>query len=86
MNSGYGQGSSHHSGGPFDSRAAEAAFTSASNGPSSAAGPNGNSYGGTYGAMDGGSDPFAFLSTGLGGLSMSDDARRNGANSNKSPA
>ena len=86
MNSGYGQASSHHSGGPFDSRAAEAAFSSASNGPPSAGGPNGNSYGGTYGAMDGGSDPFAFLSTGLGGLSMSDDVRRNGANANKSPA
>jgi hypothetical protein len=36
--------------------------------------------------MDGNSDPFAFLSAGLGGLSMNDDSRRNGANSNKSPA
>lgn len=86
MNAGYGQGGGH-SGGPFDSRAAEAAFTSAGNGPSSAGVPNGSTYGGgTYGTVDGGPDPFAFLSTGLGGLSMSDDARRNGANTNKSPA
>lgn len=86
MGAGYGQG---HSGGPFDSRAAEAAFTSAGNGPSLSAGAqNGSSaYSGTgtYGGMDGNSDPFAFLSSGLGGLSMNDDSRRNGANSNKSP-
>lgn len=86
MGAGYGQG---HSGGPFDSRAAEAAFTSAGNGPSPSTGAqNGSSaYSGTaaYGSMDGNSDPFAFLSSGLGGLSMNDDSRRNGANSNKSP-
>lgn len=86
MGVGYGQG---HSGGPFDSRAAEAAFTSAGNGPSPSTGAqNGSSvYSGTatYGGMDGNSDPFAFLSSGLGGLSMNDDSRRNGANSNKSP-
>ncbi|KAL9065741.1 MAG: hypothetical protein Q9161_008025 [Pseudevernia consocians] len=85
MGAGYGQG---HSGGPFDSRAAEAAFTSAGNGPSPSTGAqNGSSaYSGTtYGGMDGNSDPFAFLSSGLGGLSMNDDSRRNGANLNKSP-
>ena len=86
MGAGYGQG---HSGGPFDSRAAEAAFTSAGNGPSPSTGAqNGTSaYSGTttYGGLDGNSDPFAFLSSGLGGLSMNDDSRRNGANSNKSP-
>lgn len=86
IGAGYGQGLS---GGPFDSRAAEAAFTSAGNGPPSTSAPNGSlaynsaSYGG---GMDGGPDPFAFLSSGLGGLSMNDDSRRNGANSNKSPA
>ncbi|KAI4163674.1 MAG: hypothetical protein LQ342_002708 [Letrouitia transgressa] len=83
----YGQGSGGHSGGPFDSRAAEAAFTSAGNGPSSAGAPNGTNFGNAnYGGLDGGPDPFAFLSSGLGSLSMNDDNRRNGANSNKSPA
>ncbi|KAL8722820.1 MAG: hypothetical protein Q9225_000769 [Loekoesia sp. 1 TL-2023] len=87
MGAGYSQGSGAHSGGPFDSRAAEAAFSAASNGPPSASAPNGSAYGGTnYGGVDGGPDPFAFLSSGLGSLSMSDDNRRNGANSNKSPA
>lgn len=88
MNAGYGQGSGH-GGGPFDSRSAEAAFTSAGNGLSNQGAPNGSAYGaGVYGAMDGTTpDPFGFLSSGLGGLSMSDDqARRNGANTNKSPA
>ena len=80
---GHGQAGAH-SGGPFDSRAAEAAFTAAGNGPPSANAPNGSSYGNAYG-MDGASDPFAFLSSGLGGLSMNDDNRRNGANTNKSP-
>ena len=89
MSSGYGQG---HSGGPFDSRAAEAAFSSAGNGPPPSTGTqNGSSIGysgaANYGGpMDGNNDPFAFLSSGLGGLSMNDDSRRNGANSNKSPA
>jgi hypothetical protein len=82
INTGYGHGGGSHSAGPFDSRAAEAAFSSAGHGPSSA----GASNGGFYGGMDGSSDPFAFLSSGLGGLSMSDDVRRNGANANKSPA
>lgn len=85
MSSGYGQG---HSGGPFDSRAAEAAFSSAGNRPPSGAQNGASGYGGnTYGGgMDGSSDPFAFLSSGLGGLSMNDDSsRRNGAKPNKSP-
>ncbi|KAL8781063.1 MAG: hypothetical protein Q9203_001247 [Teloschistes exilis] len=88
MGAGYGQGSGGHSGGPFDSRSAEAAFSAASNGPPLSAGAaNGSNYGAAnYGGMDGGPDPFAFLSTGLGGLSMNDDNRRNGANSNKSPS
>ena len=87
MGAGYSQG---QSGGPFDSRAAEAAFSSAGNGPPASTGaPNGSTgFGGAaYGNMDGSSDPFAFLSSGLGGLSMNDDnSRRNGANPNKSPA
>ena len=80
-----------HSAGPFDSRA-EAAFASAGSGPPPSAGGSTHapSYGATYGGggpMDAGGDPFAFLSSGLGGLSMNDnDGRRNGANSNKSPA
>ncbi|KAI4157120.1 MAG: hypothetical protein L6R39_000783 [Caloplaca ligustica] len=87
MGAGYGQGSGGHSGGPFDSRAAEAAFTNANNGPPSAGVPNGSTYGGAnYGGIDGGPDPFAFLASGLGSLSMNDDNRRNGANPNKSPA
>ena len=86
MGSGYGPGLS---GGPFDSRAAEAAFSAAGNGPPSSNAPNGSStYGGPShgGAGDGSADPFAFLSSGLGGLSMNDENRRNGANPNKSPA
>ncbi|KAI4257740.1 MAG: hypothetical protein LQ352_001515 [Teloschistes flavicans] len=88
MGAGYGQGNGGHSGGPFDSRSAEAAFSAASNGPPLSAGAaNGSNYGGVnYGGMDAGPDPFAFLSTGLGGLSMNDDNRRNGANSTKSPS
>jgi hypothetical protein len=64
---------------PFDSRAAEAAFTSAGQAPPSAGFSNG-------GFNDGHNDPFSFLSTSLGGLSMNDD-RRNIANAaSKSPA
>ncbi|KAL8824768.1 MAG: hypothetical protein Q9191_004832 [Dirinaria sp. TL-2023a] len=83
---GYSQSVGGQSGGPFDSRAAEAAFSSASNGPPTSNAPNGSNYGGPYSGMDGGSsDPFAFLSSGLGSLSMNDDPRRNGANNTKSP-
>ena len=84
----YSQSSGGHSAGPFDSRAAEAAFASAGSGAPSAGGsahaPSYNNA--AYGQMDAGGDPFAFLSTGLGSLSMNDDSRRNGANANKSPA
>lgn len=69
-----GQSSGAHSAGPFDSRAAEAAFQSASNGPASA-GPSNNFY---NQQNQGESDPFAFLSTGIGAMSMSQDARQNG--------
>jgi len=67
---------------PFDSRSAEAAFTSAGQAPASA---NAGFSNGGFG--DGShNDPFGFLTAGLGGLSMNDD-RRNTANSaNKSPA
>ena len=85
MGGAFGQGLS---GGPFDSRSAEAAFSSAANGPPSASAPNGSSAysSATYnGAIDGGSDPFAFLSSGLGSLSMNDESHRSGTNTNKSP-
>jgi hypothetical protein len=73
-----------HSAGPFDSRAAEAAFQSAGNGPASA-GPSNNFFG-----SQSENDPFAFLSSGMGGLSVSGDARQNGSGAggpqSKSPA
>jgi hypothetical protein len=70
-----------HSAGPFDSRAAEAAFQSANNGPASA---GANAF---YAQNE--NDPFAFLSSGIGGLSVSgNDARQNGGGAppSKSPA
>ncbi|EFY88001.1 RNA binding protein (Arp), putative [Metarhizium acridum CQMa 102] len=75
-----------HSAGPFDSRAAEAAFQSASNGPASAGSGPSNHF---YNNNNGENDPFAFLSTGIGGLSVSgNDARQNGGSAppSKSPA
>lgn len=85
-NPGYTQSGSHITG-PFDSRAAEAAFASAGNGASSTGASNGASYGaGHYAGMDNGADPFAFLSSGLGSLSMNDDSRKGGPNNAKSPA
>lgn len=78
----FGPGGGSHSAGPFDSRAAEAAFQSASNGPASAGGSN-NFYGNNQGE----SDPFAFLSSGMNNLTVgSGDARQNGAPPSKSPA
>ena len=79
----FSQASAGHSAGPFDSRAAEAAFANAGTGGSVA--PYANA--GYGGAVDG-ADPFPFLASGLGSLSMNDDGgpRRNGAPSNKSPA
>ncbi|KAF7960114.1 hypothetical protein EAE96_001713 [Botrytis aclada] len=84
LNTHFGPATSVHSAGAggFDSRSAEAAFQSASNGPASA-GPSNNFY-----ANQGESDPFAFLSSGINNLSMgSGDARQNGAAApSKSPA
>ncbi|KFY82855.1 hypothetical protein V500_10288, partial [Pseudogymnoascus sp. VKM F-4518 (FW-2643)] len=83
-NGGAGGAGGAHSAGPFDSRAAEAAFQSATNGP---AGGGGNFYQQQQ-QQQGESDPFAFLSSGISGLAMSGDARQNGAAAapNKSPA
>ncbi|KAK6608742.1 RNA-binding protein [Botrytis cinerea] len=84
LNTHFGPATGVHSAGAggFDSRSAEAAFQSASNGPASA-GPSNNFY-----ANQGESDPFAFLSSGINNLSMgSGDARQNGAAApSKSPA
>lgn len=83
---GFGSAPGSHSAGPFDSRAAEAAFQSATNGPASAGpGPSNNFYNNNNGE----NDPFAFLSSGIGGLSVSGgDARQNGGGAppSKSPA
>lgn len=79
LNTHFGPAPGSHSAGGFDSRAAEAAFQSAGNGPASA-GPS-NFY------NTGESDPFAFLSSGIGGLTVSGDGRQNGGGGpNKSPA
>ena len=84
MNSAYGHGAGMHSGG-FDSRA-EAAFSSAGHVNNSSFSNGAGLYGGG-GAGDPSSDPFTFLSSGIGGLSMNDEGRRNGANTtSKSPA
>ncbi|KAH6892274.1 hypothetical protein B0T10DRAFT_537348 [Thelonectria olida] len=83
---GFGSAPGSHSAGPFDSRAAEAAFQSASNGPAS--GPN-NFYNSNANSGNNESDPFAFLSSGIGGLSVTgNDARQNGGSAppSKSPA
>lgn len=72
---GFSSSPASHSVGPFDSRAAEAAFQSATNGPASA-GPSNNFY--NNNSNEG--DPFAFLSSGIGGLSVSGgEARQNGS-------
>jgi Zn-finger in Ran binding protein and others len=67
----------------FDSRAAEAAFSGAGShaGPGAAPGPpvgGASSFSNGGASFDGGADPFGFLGTGLGSLSL-DDNRRNGA-------
>lgn len=72
-----------HSAGPFDSRAAEAAFQSATNGPASAG------QGNHFYSNQGESDPFAFLSSGISNLAVNaGDARQNGSSAapSKSPA
>jgi hypothetical protein len=61
---------------PFDSRSAEAAFTAADQYPASQGAING----------DGRNDPFSFLSSGFGSLSMNDDRRNVNNSANKSPA
>ncbi|CAI6100240.1 unnamed protein product [Clonostachys chloroleuca] len=84
---GFGPAPGAQSAGPFDSRAAEAAFQSATNGPASA-GPSNNFYNSSNNG-GGESDPFAFLSSGIGGLSVSgSDGRQNGGSAppSKSPA
>ena len=80
LNTHFGPSSGAHSAGPFDSRAAEAAFQSASNGPASA-GPSNNFY-----SNQSESDPFAFLSSGMGGMSLSGDARQNGGSQISAPS
>ncbi|KAF2201054.1 RNA binding protein [Delitschia confertaspora ATCC 74209] len=80
MGAQYGPNNGMHST-PFDSRSAEAAFTSAGQAPASAGA--GFSNGGFDNSHN---DPFSFLSTGLGGLSMNDDRRNAGNASSKSPA
>jgi hypothetical protein len=83
LNTHFGPSSGAHSAGPFDSRAAAAAFQSATNGPASA-GPSANFY-----SNQGESDPFAFLSTGISNLAMGGgDTRQNGSSAapSKSPA
>lgn len=70
--------------GGFDSRATEAAFSSAANAAPTSQG-QGPSYGSAYGGMDSSADPFAFLNAGMGALGMGDEPRRNGANAAKSP-
>jgi Zn-finger in Ran binding protein and others/RNA recognition motif. (a.k.a. RRM, RBD, or RNP domain) len=82
LNTHFGPAPGSHSAGPFDSRAAEAAFQSATNGPASA-GPSQNFYSGNE------NDPFAFLSSSMSQLAVgSGDARQNGgaAPPSKSPA
>ena len=90
LGAGYGQGLS---GGPFDStRNVEPNFPPFSNGQTSAGGPhashnyNGTSYGASSSVDASNADPFAFLSSGLGNLSVNDENRRNAPNATKSPA
>lgn len=63
----------------FDSRA-EAAFSAAGPGPAS------SGTGIANGGFDASSDPFSFLGTGLGALSLDDNRRNTAAGANKSPA
>jgi Zn-finger in Ran binding protein and others len=81
-----GHGSGPVSAGPFDNRAAEQAFNSQGAGQgqgSHSAGPQNGFY------SSHGDDPFSFLSSGIGGLSMGDGGRGdklNGGPSTRSPA
>ncbi|KKK17655.1 RNA binding protein [Aspergillus rambellii] len=82
MNAGYSSTNASHSAASFANPATQAAFSGADHASSTSA-ANGAFYG-----NEGSNDPFAFLSTGLGGLTVSDDThpRRNGAGASKSPA
>ena len=90
LNTHFGPSHGSASAGPFDSRAAEGAFNSAgghgqNHGPASA-GPANGFYNNQQEQMH---DPFSFLSTGLGGLTMNDNSRGerlNGDRTNQSPA
>ncbi|TQS32747.1 hypothetical protein Golomagni_06930 [Golovinomyces magnicellulatus] len=89
---GFNSAPGSHGAGPFDSRAAEAAFQSATNGPVSG-GPGNNSsnfYNSNANSGNGNeNDPFAFLSSGISGLAVTgNEPRQNGsgAPSSKSPA
>ncbi|KAI9889191.1 MAG: hypothetical protein M1814_005707 [Vezdaea aestivalis] len=66
-----GPSSGSISAGPFDNRAAEAAFSSAGQGPASAGPSNG-----FYSAGPDTRDPFHFLSNGIGSLSMGNEVDR----------
>lgn len=83
MNPGYASSNMSHS--SFGHPAAQAAFSGAADTPNQGPAPHNGFYGNEQGA-----DPFAFLSAGLGGLSVNDEnqgSRRNGnAQSAKSPA
>ncbi|KAK3997602.1 hypothetical protein QBC44DRAFT_69755 [Cladorrhinum sp. PSN332] len=74
LHTNFGPAPGSHSAGAFDSRAAEAAFQAAGNGPASAGpGPGSNFYGQSE------NDPFSFLSSNISNLSISNqDARQNG--------
>ena len=72
MGAQYSQNGGMHST-PFDSRAAEAAFSAADSYPN-------------QGAPNGGGDPFSFLPSAFGSLSVNDDRRNNSSSANKSPA
>ena len=78
---GYGSNAASQSVASFSNPATQAAFTGADQVPQPVGTSNGNLYG-----NDSSADPFAFLSSGLGALAVNDDARRNGAAANKSPA
>lgn len=79
----YGNNSGQQSAGGFDSRqGSDNNYSSAGQSSSNMGQANGGNH---YGGFDGPNDPFSFLNTGLGSLSM-DDSRRNGAgNPTKSP-
>ncbi|KAI9816436.1 MAG: hypothetical protein M1826_001826 [Phylliscum demangeonii] len=76
LNTHFGPTPGSASAGPFDSRAAEAAFSNAGPGPASAGLANG-----FYSSQS--DDPFAFLASGIGGLNMHDDGRRDRLNGDR---